>query len=165
MKTDHITHENDTLWMGKALEYAHRAAKQQEVPVGAVLVKDNYFVAGGANRPITDNDPTAHAEIVALRAGAKAMENYRLVNSTLYVTLEPCIMCMGAIIHSRVSRLVIGAPDPKSGAAFSVYTIGSDSLLNHTIAITSGVLEDECREILKSFFRSRRIRKKEEQQK
>lgn len=159
------TDTNDITWMTKALEYARSAAAQQEVPVGAVLVKDNSFIAGGANCPISGNDPTAHAEIVTLRAAAKKLRNYRLVDTTLYVTLEPCIMCMGAIIHSRISRLVVGASDPKSGAAYSVYAIGSDSLLNHTISITSGVLEDECRDILTSFFRSRRIRKKEEQQK
>lgn len=152
---------DDTSWMSKALEFARQAGNEGEVPVGAVLVQDSKLIAGGANRPIGDNDPTAHAEIVTLRRAAIELNNYRLPGTTLYVTLEPCTMCIGAIIHARVSRLVIGATDPKSGAVYSIYNIGSDDLLNHTIEIEKGILEEECRDLLKSFFKSRRIRKKE----
>lgn len=160
--TDNV---NDQIWMDKALSLAEEAARQGEVPVGAVLVKDNVLIAEGSNSPITDNDPTAHAEISALRQGAKAINNYRLPGTTLYVTLEPCIMCMGAIIHARIERLVIGATDPKSGAAFSVYNIGSDNLLNHSIVIDKGIRENECRELLKGFFKSRREARKNERKK
>ncbi|BHH83747.1 tRNA adenosine(34) deaminase TadA [Desulforhopalus sp. 52FAK] len=156
---------DDTIWMSKALEFARKAGTKGEVPVGAVLVQDNNLIAGGANRPIGDNDPTAHAEIVTLRRAATELNNYRLPGTTLYVTLEPCTMCIGAIIHARVSRLVIGATDPKSGAVYSVYNIGSDNLLNHSIEIEKGVLEEECRDLLKSFFKSRRILKKEARKK
>jgi tRNA(adenine34) deaminase len=156
---------NDQKWMEKALSLAEKAAQQGEVPVGAILVKDDVLIAEASNSPIKDNDPTAHAEITALRQGAKALKNYRLPGTTLYVTLEPCIMCMGAIIHARIERLVIGASDPKSGAAFSVYNIGSDNLLNHSMIIDSGICEDECRELLKSFFKSRREARKSERKK
>lgn len=160
--TDNVS---DQKWIKKALLLAKEAAKQGEVPVGAVLVKDNVLIAEASNSPIKDNDPTAHAEITALRQGAKALKNYRLPGTTLYVTLEPCIMCMGAIIHARIERLVIGASDPKSGAAFSIYNIGSDNLLNHSMIIESGICEDECRELLKSFFKSRREARKSERKK
>jgi len=160
--TDNV---NDQKWMDKALSLAEEAAKQGEVPVGAVLVKDDVLIATGSNSPIKDNDPTAHAEITALRQGANALHNYRLPGTTLYVTLEPCIMCMGAIIHARIERLVIGATDPKSGAAFSVYNIGSDNLLNHSMVIDKGIRENESRELLKGFFKSRREAQKSEQKK
>lgn len=158
-------HIIDQKWMAKALSLAEEAAGQGEVPVGAVLVKDDALIAEGSNSPIKDNDPTAHAEIAALRRGAKVLNNYRLPGTTLYVTLEPCIMCMGAIIHARIERLVIGATDPKSGAAFSVYNIGNDNLLNHSIIINKGIREDECRELLKWFFKSRREAQKNERKK
>jgi tRNA(adenine34) deaminase len=160
--TDNVS---DQKWIKKALLLAKEAAKQGEVPVGAVLVKDNVLIAEASNSPIKDNDPTAHAEITALRQGAKSLKNYRLPGTTLYVTLEPCIMCMGAIIHARIERLVIGASDPKSGAAFSIYNIGSDNLLNHSMIIESGICEDECRELLKSFFKSRREARKANEKK
>ncbi len=156
---------NDQKWMAKALLLAEEAAILGEVPVGAVLVKDDALIAEGSNSPIKDNDPTAHAEIAALRRGAKVLNNYRLPGTTLYVTLEPCIMCMGAIIHARIERLVIGATDPKSGAAFSVYNIGNDNLLNHSIVINKGICENECRELLKRFFKSRREARKNERKK
>ena len=156
---------NDKKWMTKALSLAIEAAKAGEVPVGAVLVKDDILIAEGNNSPIKDKDPTAHAEITALRQGAKALDNYRLPGTTLYVTLEPCVMCMGAIIHARIERLVIGATDPKSGAAFSVYNIGSDNLLNHSMVIDKGILENESRELLKGFFKSRREARKSEREK
>jgi tRNA(adenine34) deaminase len=142
--------------MRLALEQATLAAASGEVPVGAVLCGDGEMLAAAGNGPIALSDPTAHAEILVLRAAAGATGNYRLTGATLYVTLEPCIMCMGAIIHARVDRLVFGALDPKTGAAVSRYRIGSDSLLNHQIEITSGVLAEECSTLLKNFFRQRR---------
>ncbi len=142
--------------MKLALKMAVLAEKEGEVPVGAVLVANDSLIAGGYNSPIGGNDPTAHAEIVTLRKAALHLRNYRLAGTTLFVTLEPCIMCMGALIHARIDRLVFGAGDPKSGAAVSRYAIGSDGLLNHTLSITGGVLETECGMILKNFFAARR---------
>ena len=142
--------------MQRALELAQQAEKYGEVPVGAVLVKNGEIIAEGWNQPISANDPTAHAEIMALRAGAQALDNYRLVDTTLYVTLEPCIMCMGAIIHARVQRLVYGASDPKAGAACSVYTIPADRKLNHHVDVEGGVLAEQCGGLLTEFFRQRR---------
>ncbi len=147
---------NDLHFMLQAMKLAASAAANGEVPVGAVLVQDNKIIANGANSPITDNDPTAHAEINALRCGGQNVKNYRLPGSTLYVTLEPCIMCMGAIVHARVQRLVFGAYDPKTGAAVSCYRIGSDALLNHQISITGGIYEQDCATLLKNFFRQKR---------
>ncbi|KAB2888568.1 MAG: tRNA adenosine(34) deaminase TadA [Desulfobulbaceae bacterium] len=146
----------DERWMRLALEQAAIAAAGGEVPVGAVLCGDGVMIAAAGNSPIGLSDPTAHAEILALRAAAGAIGNYRLTGTTLYVTLEPCIMCMGAIIHARVERLVFGALDPKTGAAVSRYRIGSDGLLNHQIEITSGVLIEECATLLREFFHQRR---------
>jgi len=147
---------DDEKWMEKALAAANEAAARGEVPVGAVLVKDNSVIATGGNSPIKLTDPTAHAEIVAIRSAAAFLNNYRLPGTTLYVTLEPCIMCMGAMLHARISRLVYGAIDPKSGAVSSVYTIGSDELLNHKIDIAGPVLEQRCASMLKSFFTEKR---------
>ena len=146
----------DLAFMQIALEQARQAALMGEVPVGAVLVHGETLLAAAANRPIAANDPTAHAEILAIRAAAEKIGNYRLVDTTLYVTLEPCIMCMGAIIHARIQRLVFGALDPKTGAARSRYTIGVDGLLNHQLEIAGGVLETECSQVLKDFFKERR---------
>ena len=146
----------DLVFMQIALEQARQAALRGEVPVGAVLAQGETLLAAAANRPIAANDPTAHAEILAIRAAAEKIGNYRLVDTTLYVTLEPCIMCMGAIIHARIQRLVFGALDPKTGAAQSRYTLGVDGLLNHQLEITGGVLETECSRILKDFFKQRR---------
>lgn len=146
--------------MRSALEMAQKAEAIGEVPVGAVLVKDGKILTSGYNSVITSNDPTCHAEINAIRSAGILLENYRLTDTTLYVTLEPCLMCMGAIIHARIDRLVFGAYDPKTGAAESVYTIGSDNRLNHALQITSGILEEECSRMLKSFFKSRREEKK-----
>lgn len=142
--------------MRRALELAAQAAQQGEVPVGALIVRDGAVIAEGANRPIAAHDPTAHAEIVALRAAAQALGNYRLPGTTLYVTLEPCAMCAAAIIHARVSRLVFGAGDPKAGAVHSVYDLIANPRLNHVVEWTGGVLEAECAELLRNFFRSRR---------
>ena len=146
----------DILFMQQALLLAKSAAKNAEVPVGAVITLNNDIVGKGENCPIRSNDPSAHAEIIALRNAAKNLQNYRIPGTTLYVTLEPCIMCMGAIIHARVERVVFGAYDPKTGAAGSLYSIGRDNLLNHRIEITGGILKDESSSLLKNFFRTRR---------
>ena len=145
--------------MRQALALAGRAAAAGEVPVGAVLVRDRAVIGEGWNCPIGTHDPSAHAEIRALRDAGQRVQNYRLPGTTLYVTLEPCIMCMGAILHARIQRLVFGALDPKTGAAQSRYTIGVDGLLNHRLEIAGGVLETECSQILKDFFQERRAGK------
>ena len=146
----------DAHWMRHALQLAQRASGQGEVPVGAVLVKDGVAIAEGWNRPIGLHDPTAHAEILAMRAGSEALANYRLLGTTLYVTLEPCAMCAGAIVHARVQRLVFGARDPKAGAVDSVYDIIARPRLNHVVAWQGGLLEAECGALLRNFFRARR---------
>jgi tRNA(adenine34) deaminase len=143
--------------MEAALTEARRAWAIQEVPVGSVLVSPSGEVLAAAhNRTISDHDPSAHAEILALRDAARKLQNYRLLNTTLYVTIEPCIMCMGAIVHARVARLVYGAADPKWGAAGSLYDLAADPRLNHQVEIVSGVCETECRRLIQDFFRSRR---------
>jgi tRNA(adenine34) deaminase len=143
--------------MQHALVEARKAAAMDEVPVGAVLVSaTGEILAKGHNQPVTRNDPTAHAEILVLRQAAAKIGNYRLPGTTLYVTLEPCIMCMGALLHARVARVVFGAPDPKGGAAESLYQIAADDRLNHRIETVRGVCLAECRAILQAFFRSRR---------
>jgi len=146
----------DENWMTVALLQAKEAGSLGEVPVGAVLVGPEGLLAVAANAPIRLTDPSAHAEILVLRAAAHHRHNYRLPNTTLYVTLEPCIMCMGALIQARVSRLVYGAADPKTGAATSVYTIGTDNRLNHTLSIRGGIMADQCGQLLKEFFKKRR---------
>ncbi len=145
----------DMGWMQTALKHAHIAAGQDEVPVGAVLVRDNILLGAAGNSPITAHDPTAHAEINAIREAAARLANYRL-GGTLYVTLEPCLMCMGAIIHSRIERLIFGARDPKTGAAESLYQVGTDKRLNHNLIVEGGLLETECSRLLKDFFLGRR---------
>ena len=142
--------------MRHALELAERAREAGEVPVGAVLVLGDRIVAEGWNRPIGTHDPTAHAEIIALRAAGPVLENYRLIDTTLYVTLEPCVMCMGAISHARVRRIVYGATDPKRGAAGSILQLADAEFLNHRIEVTGGVLGDECADQLRAFFKARR---------
>ena len=154
-------HENayitrDGFFMQEALEQAQKARNAGEVPVGAVLVHDGHIIARGSNSPIGSHDPTAHAEIVALRAAGLALGNYRLVGSELYVTIEPCIMCMGAIIHARVRRLVYGATDPRVGAAGTVFDFTRDANLNHRLEVKSGVLEGACRGLMQDFFKNRR---------
>lgn len=148
--------EMDESFMREALVLARQAEAMGEVPVGAVLVKDGAVIGSGWNRPISANDPTAHAEIAALRAGAAALGNYRLTDTTLYVTLEPCAMCAGAMVHARVKRLVYGAADPKTGAAGSVFNLTRTELLNHRLEVEGGVLAEECGELLKGFFSRRR---------
>jgi tRNA(adenine34) deaminase len=147
---------DDDWWMGRALVQARAAALRGEVPVGAVLVGAEGMLAEAGNGPIGRQDPTAHAEILVLRAGASTRGNYRLSGTTLYVTLEPCLMCMGALLHARVDRLVYGAVDPKSGAADSLYSIGRDCRLNHSLTVSGGVLAAECAELLRTFFQNRR---------
>ena len=142
--------------MNKAIELAQCAEDAGEVPVGAILVIDNECVAEGWNQPIKTSDPTAHAEIMVLRSAGAAINNYRLVNSTLYVTLEPCVMCAGAIIHARVARVVFGACDPKAGAAGSVFDVLGSNKLNHVPAVCGGVLESPCAGMLQSFFKVKR---------
>lgn len=147
---------NDKFWMHRALALARHAEAKGEVPVGALIVRDGECIGEGWNRPISDQDPTAHAEIIALREAARRCGNYRLPGTTLYVTLEPCVMCAGAIIHARVSRVVFGTPDPKAGAAGSVFQILGANRLNNKVVITGEVLADECAEALRTFFRERR---------
>jgi tRNA(adenine34) deaminase len=144
-------------WISRALVLAERAAAMGEVPVGAVLVSaDGRRLAEAHNAVRTRNDPTAHAEMRALREGARILGNYRLLNTILYVTIEPCVMCMGAIVHARVARVVFGAPDPRWGAAGSLYDFARDVRLNHRPEIVAGVREDACRSIMQAFFRARR---------
>lgn len=143
--------------MQLALAQAHEAAAAGEVPVGAVLVKDDCLIATGRNAPIADHDPTAHAEVVALREAARILGNYRLDGCTLYVTLEPCAMCSGAMLHARLARVVFGAPDVRTGAAGSVLNLFKQTELNHQTHVTGGVLADDCAQVLKDFFKPRRI--------
>ncbi|AKC31869.1 tRNA adenosine(34) deaminase TadA [Candidatus Pantoea carbekii] len=149
----------DQYWMHYALELAHYACKQGEVPVGAVLIQKNKIIAEGWNQPISQNDPTAHAEIMALRKGGKVLKNYRLLNTILYVTLEPCLMCVGAMMHSRITRLVYGAKDRKTAVVSTFFKKIDYLQMNHNIKIDSGILADECREILNKFFLTCRNKK------
>lgn len=148
--------EDDAYWMHYALGLAQKAAAQGEVPVGAVLIRAGEILGEGWNQPITLHDPSAHAEMLAMRAAGVTAANYRLPGTTLYVTLEPCSMCAGAMIHARVDRLVFGAFDPKTGAAGSVFDLLADTRHNHQVSVTGGVLEEECAEMLRAFFRARR---------
>ncbi len=147
---------DDETWMHRALGLALQAEQAGEVPVGAVLVKNGVCIAEGWNCPVSTNDPTAHAEIITLRAGGLVLNNYRLVDTTLYVTLEPCAMCMAAIVHARVRRLVFGAQDPKRGAVCSALQLTDADFLNHKVEWTGGVLEDKCSQLLRDFFRRKR---------
>ena len=143
-------------FMRLALEQASRAAAAGEVPVGAVVVRDGRVIGAGFNQPILSGDPSAHAEIVALREAARTEANYRLPGTTIYVTVEPCLMCVGALVHARVVTLVYGAAEPKSGAIASAFSAHELPGLNHRVAVVSGVLEEECRAIIQAFFRDRR---------
>jgi tRNA(adenine34) deaminase len=148
------THEP---YMRMALEEARKAGELDEVPVGAVLVSAcGEILATAHNRTIAEQDPTAHAEILALRIAAGKLRNYRLLNTTLYVSIEPCVMCAGALVHARVERLVFGAPDPKWGAAGSLFNAVADQRMNHRIEVISGMCATECRELMQAFFRSKR---------
>ncbi len=152
--------KDDCYWMGKALAQAGKAATLGEVPIGAVLVKEGRVIGRGCNRREGKNDPSAHAEMIAIRQAARSLNAWRLTGTTLYVTLEPCPMCMGAIILARIERLVFGCFDPKAGAAGSLYDLAADSRFNHQVAVSSGVREQECSDILSSFFKELRQRKK-----
>jgi len=147
---------DDEKWMTLALEQARKAEEHGEVPVGAVLVKDGLLVAKAHNQPISTNDPTAHAEIQLLRIAGKKLANYRLTNTSLYVTLEPCAMCFGAMIHARIKRIVYGAHDPKTGVCRSSTDLTSLNYFKHQINITGGILQHDCSEILHTFFKLRR---------
>ena len=151
--------DNFNLWMEQAIREAEKGSDEGEVPVGAVLVgTDGTIVAKAHNQPIALKDPTAHAEILALRAGGAFYGNHRIPDAILVATIEPCPMCMGAALQARIPRLVFGAYDPKSGAAGSVYNLATDEHLNHRIEVISGVMEEECRELMQDFFRARRMK-------
>lgn len=146
----------DEQWMRHAIRLAQRAEEQGEVPVGAILVKDEKYIAGGWNVPVQSHDPTAHAEVMAMRQAGVVLENYRLIGCTLYVTLEPCVMCMGAISQARIKRLVFGAFDPKRGAVCNALNLADAPFLNHKIEWNGGVLESECSGLLVDFFKAKR---------
>lgn len=148
--------QNEMQWMQQALMLAERARDADEVPVGAVIVADNKLIGEGWNQPISSRDPTAHAEVVALRAAAHALRNYRVGGATLYVTLEPCAMCAGAMVHARIARVVYGARDPLAGAVGSALDLYSVATLNHRPQVQGGLLADECGQILRQFFKARR---------
>ena len=150
--------EADHRWMRLALQQAQRAADVGEVPVGAVLVRGDELLATGFNCPISTHDPTAHAEVVALRAAAKAVGNYRLPGTTLYVTIEPCAMCVGAMIHARVERVVFGTNEPRAGAVISSQQMLDATHFNHRVVYTGGILADECANIMQQFFRAKRMK-------
>ena len=148
----------DQFWMQRAIELAKHAQSLGEVPVGAVVVKDDQIIGEGFNSPISTNDPTAHAEIIALREAAQQLGNYRLLNTSIYVTLEPCVMCVGAIIHARVGEVIFGASEPKTGAAGSVFDILTSSAHNHQVQLRGGVLAEECAGLVREFFQQRRLK-------
>jgi len=149
--------DHDEEFMSLALAEAEKALLAGEVPVGAIVVRGGEVIASAHNGPVGLKDPSAHAEILALRRAAAAEGNYRLAGVTLYVTIEPCLMCAGALVHARVSRLVFGAPDPKGGAVVSLYGVLQDGRLNHRVEVTGGVLREACSEILSRFFREKRL--------
>ena len=146
----------DQQYMRMAIEQAQLAAQAGEVPVGAVLVRDGQVIAKAFNKPIANHDPSAHAEMLALREAALAQENYRIPGSTLYVTLEPCAMCSGAMLHARIDRVVFGAPDPKTGAAGSVLDLFASKQINHQTSVEGGIMSEECGQLLRDFFKGRR---------
>ena len=152
---------SDKYWMQKALEQAQLAFDLDEVPVGAVLVSEhNHLIAAYHNSPISSLDPTAHAEVNVLRKAAKTLNNYRLINTTLYVTLEPCVMCVGAMLHARIKRLVYGAAEIKTGAVESRFQLLKENQHNHIIEVTTGILAQPCANIMSQFFKNKRIQKK-----
>ena len=147
-------------WMQRAFDLAKKAEAQDEVPVGAVIVYQDKIIGEGWNQPISADDPTAHAEIMALRDAGEKIGNYRLPNATIYVTLEPCTMCAGAIIHARLAKLVYSVDDPKTGACGSVFNLLQTEELNHKLEIEKGVMEEECRSLIRSFFKEKRAKQK-----
>ena len=152
--------ENQVAFMRLALREADRARREQEVPVGAIVVRDGRVIARAHNRPLHLKDPTAHAEVLALRRATRKVGNYRLTGCTLYVTIEPCAMCAGAMVQARLKRVVFGASDPKAGAGGSVLSVLNHPRLNHRVEVTEGVLGEDCAAILKEFFRKKRNKKK-----
>ena len=156
--TGGVTEEHDAAFMREALALARAAAAAGEVPVGAVVVSEGEVVGRGCNAPISNHDPSAHAEMLALRAAAKTLANYRLPGCVLYVTLEPCAMCVGAMLHARIARLVYGAADPKTGACGSVIDLFAEPRLNHHASLTAGVMAEECAALLREFFAARRAK-------
>ncbi|MFH0351558.1 MAG: tRNA adenosine(34) deaminase TadA [Chromatiales bacterium] len=157
LRPGHLTEANDERWMRQALALASCAEEHGEVPVGAVVVRDDQVIGEGWNQPIGRNDPTAHAEMVALRRAAERVGNYRLAGCSLIVILEPCVMCAGASVHARIARVAYGARDPKAGAAGSVFEILGSGRLNHYVEVRGGILEAECCSLLKRFFERRRV--------
>ena len=157
-RPDEITVADDRTYMAAALEQARKAQAEGEVPVGAVVVKDGEIIGTGFNAPISRHDPAAHAEILALRDAANRLGNYRLPGCVLYVTLEPCAMCVGAMLHARIARLVYGAVDPKTGACGSVLDLISEPRLNHHATVTAGVMAEECGALLREFFAEKRAK-------
>ena len=151
-----LDHDRDIEWMRAALDLAAEGREYGEVPVGAVVVLDGTVIGRGYNQPISAHDPTAHAEIVAIRDAASRIRNYRLTGASLYVTIEPCQMCVGAMVHARIARLVYGAPEPKAGAVESAIRALDHPSLNHRVEATGGVLLDDCRQMMQSFFQERR---------
>ena len=152
-----VAAEIDELFMRMALEEARKAGEREEVPVGAVIIDENQNVlAVAGNNTIGESDPAGHAEMVAMRTAGKKIGNYRLLNTSIYVTIEPCVMCAGTMIHARIGRLIYGASDPKAGGVVSCYQVGGDSKLNHQFNIEGGVLAEECAELLTSFFKKKR---------
>ncbi len=154
--TNQTALKTDEYWMQHALQLARQAQQNDEVPVGAVIVRDDKLIGQGYNQPISNHDPSAHAEIVALRDAGQHTKNYRLIETTLYVTLEPCVMCIGAILHARINTLVFGATDPKRGAVCSALQLSHAEFSNHHVEWKSGVLERSCSELLSAFFQARR---------
>jgi len=150
--------ESDEDYMKLALAEAKKAELAGEIPVGAIIVSEGIVIGRGFNQPIASNDPTAHAEIIALREAARQQRNYRLTNATMFCTVEPCAMCAGAMIHARLGQLVFGTPDPKAGAAGSIYNILTDPRLNHRVEVVNGISEDDCAALLRAFFAIRRGR-------
>ena len=147
---------DDAKWMQRAFELAQKAKTHNEVPVGAVIVYEDKIIGEGWNQPITSNDPSAHAEIVALRQAGQTLNNYRLPGVVMYVTLEPCAMCAGAMVHARISKLIYAVDDPRTGACGSVFNLLQSDELNHKVEIEKGVMEDECRALIQDFFKAKR---------
>jgi len=146
----------DAKWMQRAFELGKKAKEHEEVPVGAVIVHENKIIGEGWNQPISSQDPTAHAEIIALRDAGNNVGNYRLPDATMYVTLEPCSMCAGAIVHARLAKVVLAVADPKTGACGSVFNLLQTDELNHKVEIDKGIMEDECRLLIQTFFKEKR---------
>lgn len=153
--------DNDITHMTHALQLAEKARKMGEVPVGCVIVKNDTVIAEGWNQPIANHDPSAHAEVMAIRAAGQTLNNYRIPDTTLYVTLEPCTMCAGLIIHARIKRVVFGTTEPKTGACGSMFSVIPDDRHNHRLEVTGGILQSKCSDIIKDFFAERRSAKKE----